>query len=85
MTDIAELEITDPNLMELVKASLQLRPFLRASTDEDFVFSDIDAAKKYVDEKLSITEAERLRRSAEKMEATDAAIARFRRALEAFA
>lgn len=78
-------EFYDPLLQELYEAGLQLHPFLEASTDQldQPDFSDLAAAAEWLKQKNAMTDAERLRRRAAKIEAKDAAIHRFRKALNA--
>lgn len=71
----------DELTQELVAASLQLQPFLKASTDK----RDEDTTMERLEEFLGRTPAERLRREAEEIEAKDAAVIRFRKALAAIA
>lgn len=71
----------DELTQELVAASLQLRPFLKASTDKRYEGSALD----HLQELYAGTPADRLRRDAEEMEAHDAAVIRFRNALAAVA
>lgn len=72
----------DPKLQELYEAGLQLRPFLETSNGPE-PFANFEEGAAWIKQRNSETEAQRLRRQAERLEAKDAAVTRFRNALNA--
>lgn len=79
----ATTKFYDPLLHELYEAGLQLNPLLEASDEPRFDDSDTEAVLAWLKRKNAMTEAERLRENAARIEARDAAIKRFRNAIAA--
>ena len=73
----------DPLLQELYEAGLQLRPFLKASTDRSPPPKSASDAMTALQTEFEMPQVEWLRRHAAEIEARDAAITRFRAALDA--